>query len=104
MVVFVRFFFSSRRRRTRCALLTGVQTCALPISLGATFVSMQAFEWTKLIHEGVRPWGNPWGAEQFGAPFFMITGFHGLHVSRSEERRVGKERVSPGRSRWSQYT
>src|SRR3546814_18678449 len=31
-LVFV-FFFSSRRRHTRCALVTGVQTCALPISL-----------------------------------------------------------------------
>src|SRR3546814_10939060 len=35
MCVFVewiaRFFFSSRRRHTRCALVTGVQTCALPI-------------------------------------------------------------------------
>src|SRR3546814_10316789 len=28
----VYFFFSSRRRHTRCALVTGVQTCALPIS------------------------------------------------------------------------
>src|SRR3546814_6937029 len=28
---FVFFFFSSRRRHTRCALVTGVQTCALPI-------------------------------------------------------------------------
>src|SRR3546814_5221286 len=28
----VMFFFSSRRRHTRCALVTGVQTCALPIS------------------------------------------------------------------------
>src|SRR3546814_5960516 len=28
------FFFSSRRRHTRCALVTGVQTCALPILLG----------------------------------------------------------------------
>src|SRR3546814_5425418 len=28
------FFFSSRRRHTRCALVTGVQTCALPIFLG----------------------------------------------------------------------
>src|SRR3546814_1094433 len=27
-------FFSSRRRHTRCALVTGVQTCALPIYLG----------------------------------------------------------------------
>jgi cytochrome c oxidase subunit III len=51
-------------------------------ALGATFVGMQAFEWTKLIlHEGIRPWGNPLGAAQFGASFFMITGFHGTHVS-----------------------
>ncbi|MDP6435884.1 MAG: heme-copper oxidase subunit III family protein [Gammaproteobacteria bacterium] len=50
--------------------------------LGASFVGMQAFEWTKLIvEEGVRPWGNPMGAPQFGASFFMITGFHGAHVS-----------------------
>src|SRR3546814_13890743 len=28
------FFFSSRRRHTRCALVTGVQTCALPIQKG----------------------------------------------------------------------
>src|SRR3546814_942383 len=27
------FFFSSRRRHTRCALVTGVQTCALPIAV-----------------------------------------------------------------------
>jgi cytochrome c oxidase subunit 3 len=51
-------------------------------ALGASFVGMQAFEWTKLImEEGVRPWGNPMGAAQFGSTFFMITGFHGLHVT-----------------------
>ena len=51
-------------------------------ALGASFVGMQAFEWTKLIvDESVRPWGNPFGAPQFGSVFFMITGFHGLHVS-----------------------
>ena len=50
-------------------------------ALGATFVGMQAFEWTKLIMEGVRPWENPFGAAQFGSSFFMITGFHGMHVS-----------------------
>ena len=49
--------------------------------LGASFVGMQAFEWTKLIMEGVRPWSNPFGAPQFGAIFFMITGFHGTHVT-----------------------
>jgi cytochrome c oxidase subunit 3 len=64
-----------RDRRTTAALML------LTAALGACFVGMQAFEWTKLIHEGVRPWGNPWGAEQFGASFFMITGFHGTHVT-----------------------
>jgi len=64
-----------RDRRTTFWLL--VATAAL----GATFVGMQAFEWYKLISEGVRPWGNPWGAAQFGSCFFMITGFHGTHVS-----------------------
>src|SRR3546814_6552956 len=33
---FLCFFFSSRRRHTRCALVTGVQTCALPISAAAS--------------------------------------------------------------------
>src|SRR3546814_5263441 len=32
LCLFLFFFFSSRRRHTRCALVTGVQTCALPIS------------------------------------------------------------------------
>jgi cytochrome c oxidase subunit 3 len=64
-----------RDRRTTFWLL-----CATA-ALGATFVGMQAFEWTKLILEGVRPWGNPWGAVQFGSSFFMITGFHGTHVT-----------------------
>jgi cytochrome c oxidase subunit 3 len=50
--------------------------------LGACFVGMQVFEWTKLIvEEGIRPWSNPMGAAQFGSTFFMITGFHGLHVT-----------------------
>jgi len=50
--------------------------------LGASFVGLQAFEWTKLIvDEGIRPWANDFGAAQFGATFFMITGFHGMHVT-----------------------
>src|SRR3546814_4514928 len=36
--MFLFFFFSSRRRHTRCALVTGVQTCALPISIEADVV------------------------------------------------------------------
>jgi len=51
-------------------------------AFGASFVGMQMFEWSKLIlDEGVRPWGNPFGAPQFGSIFFMVTGFHGLHVT-----------------------
>ncbi|MFA1621653.1 heme-copper oxidase subunit III family protein [Rhizobium mongolense] len=68
--------FGYRRERGRTAALM-----LLTAVLGATFVGMQAFEWTKLISEGVRPWENPWGAAQFGSSFFMITGFHGTHVT-----------------------
>ncbi len=68
--------FGYRKDRKTTALLM-LATAAF----GATFVSMQVFEWSKLIAEGVRPWSNPMGAPQFGACFFMITGFHGAHVS-----------------------
>ncbi|MGH7323878.1 MAG: cytochrome c oxidase subunit 3 [Candidatus Rokuibacteriota bacterium] len=48
---------------------------------GAIFVGLQAYEWSKLIHEGLHINGNPWGASLFGSSFFIITGFHGLHVT-----------------------
>jgi cytochrome c oxidase subunit III len=68
--------FGYRRQRFTTATLM-----LITAALGASFVGMQAFEWTKLIREGVRPWENPWGAAQFGSSFFMITGFHGTHVT-----------------------
>src|SRR3546814_13168340 len=37
--MFFIFFFSSRRRHTRCALVTGVQTCALPICSGMSGIA-----------------------------------------------------------------
>src|SRR3546814_6435007 len=95
------FFFSSRRRHTRCALVTGVQTCALPIC-------------------------NPWFHAKIG--LFIIIGLCSIPPTlaflrwrkqarqqpaytpsdadikrRSEERSVGKECVSTCRSRWSPY-
>src|SRR3546814_15642662 len=72
------FFFSSRRRHTRCALVTGVQTCALPIwpSIPSTERETHPFR----RHRSREGWGR-----------------------RSEERRVGKECVSTCRSRWSPY-
>ncbi len=75
MAMAVNFAYQGNKRITFWLML-------ITAALGASFVGMQAFEWTKLIvEEGIRPWGNPLGAEQFGAIFFMITGFHGLHVS-----------------------
>src|SRR3546814_6896846 len=71
------FFFSSRRRHTRCALVTGVQTCALPISSSA--------------------------APSRPAPGSTRTRSPARRIARSEERRVGKECVSTCRSRWSPY-
>ncbi len=69
--------YGYRRDRVKTAVLL-----LITAAFGASFVGMQAFEWTKLIlEEGVRPWGNPMGAAQFGSTFFMITGFHGTHVS-----------------------
>jgi cytochrome c oxidase subunit 3 len=74
MAMAVNYGYRRDRRKTAILML-------LTAILGAAFVGMQAFEWTKLIQEGVRPWGNPWGAAQFGSTFFMITGFHGTHVT-----------------------
>jgi cytochrome c oxidase subunit 3 len=48
---------------------------------GAIFVGLQAYEWTHLIHRGLHIDGNPWGAALFGTSFFIITGFHGMHVT-----------------------
>src|SRR3546814_1755401 len=83
-IVFFIFFFSSRRRHTRCALVTGVQTCALPISnVLRSFVDGVPLRCTD------------------GMLRHMELSEHCL--TRSEERRVGKECVSTCRSRWSPY-
>ena len=75
MVLAVNYGYRRDKGKTAILLL-------ITALFGAAFVGMQAFEWTKLIvEEGVRPWGNPMGAAQFGSTFFMITGFHGFHVS-----------------------
>ena len=75
MVLAVNYGYRQDRVKTTIYLL-------ITAVFGASFVGMQVFEWTKLIvEEGVRPWSNPFGAAQFGSTFFMITGFHGFHVS-----------------------
>jgi heme/copper-type cytochrome/quinol oxidase subunit 3 len=54
---------------------------ALTILGGVLFLGMQAYEWTHLIHGGLTLTGNPYGAVLFGTTFFIITGFHGAHVT-----------------------
>src|SRR3546814_2756570 len=86
--LFVFFFFSSRRRHTRCALVTGVQTCALPIYWAACN-SSEPF----VLSPSTSPRHERGGSIQRSV----------LQLSRSEARRVGKECVSTCRSRWSPY-
>src|SRR3546814_13739948 len=122
-------FFASRRRHTRCALVTGVQTCARPISdrrravspgvdpdrarssaseelcgelLMSGLTAQQALQRTiehrEIFHD-----------EMVGllrqimrgdvSPLLTSAILTGLSVTRSEERRVGKECVSTCRTR-----
>src|SRR3546814_17037913 len=112
----VYFFFSSRRRHTRCALVTGVQTCALPIYVVMGGAGSAVAE---LLNESgvvlpILHLGLP-DAFQHHASREDLLAEAGLddagiraallkrwpELARSEERRVGKESVSTVRSRWS---
>src|SRR3546814_2739068 len=98
------FVFSSRRRHTRCSLVTGVQTCALPIYLRDRWTLDDLNFWVSGRRLSPKPPAMPQKANR---PF----SFQEIdHLScrelaegfRSEERRVGKECVSTCRSRGSQ--
>src|SRR3546814_7681254 len=111
------FFFSSRRRHTRCALVTGVQTCALPICAVATRIAR------RMVVPPQRDGGQrqyvevpvPESSSESLQPVldWMVGNLTVEHTvpdlarrarMRSEERRVGKECVSTCGSRWSPYT
>src|SRR3546814_15778993 len=115
------FFFSSRRRHTRCALVTGVQTCALPIYLPGELIGLDALgtgihrcdavalapasvcevPFNELGHIAAQV---PSLQRQLLRVMGQRMDRNQVHVEmmgRSEERRVGKECVSTGRSRWS---
>src|SRR3546814_19083165 len=132
-VVDLFFFFSSRRRHTRCALVTGVQTCALPI-LGFLVGSrtsdyappptgpekIPAAPLPRSASPPPRsdrgwpepqPVAPPWGScRRSRLRGSSEVGADAIdlrprrpHRGRSEERRVGKECVSTCRSRGSPY-
>src|SRR3546814_16925943 len=120
--------FSSRRRHTRCALVTGVQTCALPIlavlddhrvAIATLAPGKQYFAVTGAFDR--RPVRgciiNPFVRSDL-VQYRMLATIGKARAdackvhrrsdecfahARSEERRVGKECVSTCRSRWSPY-
>src|SRR3546814_16147995 len=117
------FFFSSRRRHTRCALVTGVQTCALPICFDYGEGGYQSDQCNVGFNEQqgtfqieIKGLAEPKSKEaaricqqdlnEVIAAFVQDKTAieRGLFdEERSEERRVGKEGVSKCRSRWSPY-
>src|SRR3546814_2958327 len=101
---YILFFFSSRRRHTRCALVTGVQTCALPICWDAAHdINVLEAEAIRIHDEDLEQnlKMGALGAALIGPGARVLT--HCNTGARSEERRVGKECVSTCRSRWSPY-
>src|SRR3546814_1420075 len=92
------FFFSSRRRHTRCALVTGVQTCALPISARPAIGAAALDRVTRLLDLQDTAASRP-----MTQMLLRVENASGGTDNRSEERRVGKECVSTCRSRWSPY-
>src|SRR3546814_7555070 len=128
MLCFRVVFFSSRRRHTRGALVTGVQTCALPIYFGRIAArgildqrSLDRIGIITRLENGAGERGT-FGIGLARRAFFLPDSARGMKAAvsgndlkrgrasgclfgctwaRSEERRVGKGCVSTCRSRWS---
>src|SRR3546814_12498560 len=113
-MLFLCFFFSSRRRHTRCALVTVVQTCALPIlrssedpghrqyhsdlsdcSMMSLVRSLCAFRTAVVADDNEALFARI--AEELPLEIVRIPSGE----TRSEERRVGNECVRTCRSGWS---
>src|SRR3546814_3393893 len=114
------FFFSSRRRHTRCALVTGVQTCALPIFtwhatrkvvttaviVGLLFLVGAVGLWDKLMQTLALMLVATFISVLIGIPLGILSARSNRLRSvlmSSEERRVGKACVSTCEFRWSPY-
>src|SRR3546814_3426323 len=95
------FFLSSRRRHTRCALVTGVQTCALPIFCKTRRTAYCCFEskLSRILQEQGRvqlgrPWGGPKREQCLG---FTIDEFARLDLSIMDFTEVYAEFVDAAR-------
>src|SRR3546814_1483676 len=102
-------FFSSRSRHTRCALVTGVQTCALPIFPPVFGFWPKYLVFEAAVNAGLVPLAVAGVVVSVIGAFYYIAIIKTMYfddepetvIQRSEERRVGKECVSTCRSRWS---
>src|SRR3546814_2736894 len=121
------FFFSNSRQYTRCTLVTGVQTCSLPISDAASWnnaiaAAVEAFgglttlsNTAGIIHPGgfeeesIEGWNKMVAVNQTAIflgikaaiPELVKSGYGSIiNISRSEASGVGKESVVACRARW----
>src|SRR3546814_17174059 len=102
-MVLLLFFFSSRRRQTRCALVTGVQTCALPISARANRDrrGRRGPRGRRRLRPGSGPpWGRPaagpTAATRHRRPPRSVA--PGRHPARTGSGRRARKRVVLGKS------
>src|SRR3546814_7782215 len=103
------FFFSSRRRQTSCELVTGVQTCALPIlPVPQTVETVVISGLDDAAAVAAMAAAMALSVEVSGAAHLpqsvkgrFVSGGLPEGEARSEERRVGNECVRTVRSRWS---
>src|SRR3546814_10377267 len=97
-------FFSSRRRHTRCALVTGVQTCALPICIGGEWhdlggslsgnssaVALQPLARIDELDE--RAWAADWLAAILAREDFAITPEVKDHLWTALGSQIGRAHV-----------
>src|SRR3546814_10215126 len=95
--LFLCFLFSSRRRHTRCALVTGVQTCALPICTFAYVVlvhKMNDADWRRADMTMVG------GAMRANALGNFLGAWLGAYPSAISSTNIALNHVSRSTSRW----
>src|SRR3546814_3941623 len=75
-IIHLYFFFSSRRRHTRCALVTGVQPCALPICMSHN--SGDEYAWLSAHGYGKPSASRVYARAQAAEPFWTADRFHAV--------------------------
>src|SRR3546814_19192036 len=88
------FFFSCIRRHTRCALVTGVQTCALPILSGGQSLARRPVEVTDRRASWPITRGKVWGSARPRTVKLCVTDLG----SRRSAQRVAAHRSTPDRA------